>query len=313
MSKEEKTRARKRSKEALRLEVLRLSRDGTSDLRIAGILGIHRTTVKKYREQADKEDISRAARIELARQALSQHFSDLAGIIQRTEGELAVPQPRHAAIDDLGTPGNHSLITLDNRVSISWELKDNVVLLCLPVERELLFQCLKQHTQSSLFWELFLKWKESGGKYLNTLSALWVTIKHDAEDKTGLRISAKPSEDCITRNFPLNVYEETCSKAFSGNTFWPGIAYEINHAGDRFELRQGATRLASSAGKQDMERCRRIHSEMMAAQTNPAELRNAIILFKELKDIEPDISLELEKLRLKKTFPRRCDLCPDQF
>ena len=313
MSKEERAKTRKRSKEALRLEVLRLSRDGTSDLQIAGILGIHRTTVKKYREQADKEDISRAARIELARQALSQHFSDLAEIIQRTKGELAVPQPRHAAIDDLGTPGNHSLITLEDRVSISWEMKDNVVLLCLPVERELLFQCLQQHTEHSEFWDLFLKWKESGGKYLNTLSALWAVVKREAEELTGLRISTKPSEACITRYFPLNVYEETCSKAFSGHTCWQGVTYEINHAADRFELRQGATRLASSTEKQDMERCRRIHGEMMAAHTSPAELRNAIILFKELKDIESDILLELEKLRLKKTFPRRCDLCPDQF
>lgn len=307
----------KRRKGELLDRILQLSRQGSSDSAIGRQLGIHRTTVKSYREFAQKEDVTKQARIQVVHEALSKHFTDLCQVVEKIENELRAPPPDYAAIDDLGAPGLHCIGYPERGASVSWRMQEGgSVELCIPVEREVLFLCLMQHTKRFEFWKLFQEWKEKGGQYLSELSTFWRLIKRQAEGRTGLRILTRLDEPRLIWHFPHNIYEDACAHAFFGYRGWEGLAYEIaSPKPDWFELRQGGTPLACSSIKDEMERCLQAHQEMMeehrSSDQRTPELRKAVEILGHLKELETRIAPELERLRLKRTFPGRCDVCPD--
>jgi len=307
----------RRRKRELLDRILQLSRQGSSDSAIGRQLGIHRTTVKRYRESAEKEDVTKQARIQVVQEALSKHFTELCQVIENMRSQIVAPSPDYACIDDLGTHGLHSITYVERGSGVLWRTQEGMgVELCIPVESEFLFPRLRQHTKGLEFWKLFQVWKEKGGQYLLELSSFWRLIKRQAEEKTGLRILTTLDEPGLSRHFPHNIYEDACAHAFFGYTGWEGLAYEIaSPKPDWFQLRQGGTTLACSSIKDEMERCLQAHQEMMeehrSSDERALELRKAVEILGHLKELETRIAPELERLRLKRTFPGRCDVCPD--
>ena len=239
---------KKPSKKELRDKALKLSREGRNDSEIGRQLGIHRTTAKRYRELAEKQDVTRQARIQIVHEALLQHFADLGQVIENIEGELGAPAPDDAAIDDLGAPGLHSTGHPERGATVWWRVReDEGVELCIPVEQDILFTALMQHTKGSEFWEQFREWKVKGGQYLLELSKLWRMLKRQAEEKTGLSIVNNPDERGLNWHFPRHIYEGACSGAFRGHRAWSDDEYKIAPTRSGwFELRQAHTPLARS-------------------------------------------------------------------
>ena len=85
--------------------------------------------------------------------------------------------------------------------------------------------------------------------------------------------------------------------------------------GGWFELRQGHTPIARSSVEKDMDMCEKIHREMIRQHSEPsqraAELSNAVEIYSPLRELEAGIAVSLEKLRLKRSFPGRCEICPE--
>ena len=308
---------RKTTKKELIGKVQQLSQDGFNDSAISRQLKIHRSTVKKYRELAEKEDIKSQARIQVVRDALVQHFADLCQIVERMEGELRAPTPEYAIINEVGIPGRYSHGSAGGTAALSWRvLEDSGIELCISVEEDVLFNCLMQHTKRYELWKHFQSWKEQGGRYLVELFKLRRLITAQVEERAGMKVVATLGEPGINGLFDHIIYKEACGYAFYGNWGWKGIDYEIVSSKSRwFELRLGRTPLAASSRKGEMERCREVHRGMMeeyhSPDTSAAGLIEARDIYRQLGDLERQMNAELKKMRLKRTFPGRCDICPD--
>jgi len=308
---------RKTTKKELIGKVQRLSQDGFNDSAISRQLKIHRSTVKKYRELAEKEDIKSQARIQVVRDALVQHFADLCQIVERMEGELRAPTPEYAIINEVGIPGRYSHGSVGGTAALSWRvLEDSGIELCISVEEDVLFNCLMQHTKRFELWKHFQSWKEQGGRYLVELFKLRRLITAQVEERTGMKVVATLDELGVIGLFDHSIYKAACGYAFSGNWGWKGIDYEIVSSKPRwFELRLGRTPLAASSRKDEMEHCLEVHRDMMEEYHSPdtcaAELIKARDIYRQLGDLENQMNAELKKMRLKRTFPGRCDICPD--
>ena len=312
-----KLAVRKINKKELLGKVQQLSQDGLNDSEIGRQLHIHRATVKKYRELAEKEDVTKQARIQVVRDALAQHFIDLCQIVERMEGELRTPTPEYAIINEVGIPGRYSHGSARGTAALCWSVfEDGYIELCISEEEDLLFHCLMQHTKRFEVWKHFQSWKEEGGHYLLELFKLRRLITAQVEKRIGLKVVATLSERGVNGLFDHIIYKEAYGYAFFGNTGWGGIGYEIVSSKPRwFELRLGRTPLAASSRRKEMERCLEVHRDMMEEYHSPdtcaTELIKARDLYKQLGDLENRMIVELKTMRLKRTFPGQCDICPD--
>lgn len=307
----------KTNKEELLGKVQQLSQKGLGDSEIGRRLKIHRATVKSYRELAKKEDVNRQARIQVVRDALAQHFVDLCQIVERMERGLRAPTPEYAIIDEVGIPGRYSYGSAGGTAALYWSvLEDGGIELCISVEEDVLFNSLLQHTKRFELWRHFQLWKEEGGHYLLELFKLRRLITAQVEERTGLKVVATLNERGVIGLFDHSIYKEACGYAFFGNLGWKGIGYEIvTSKPGWFELRLGRTPLAASSRREEMERCLEVHRDMMEEYHSPdtcaTELIKALDIYKQLADLENQMTAELKKMRLKRTFPGRCDICPD--
>ena len=308
---------RKTTKKELIGKVQQLSQDGFNDSAISRQLKIHRSTVKKYRELAEKGDIKSQARIQVVRDALAQHFADLCHIVERMEGELRAPAPEYATINEVSIPGQYSYGSARGTAALSWRvLQDSGIELCISVEEDVLFNCLMQHTKRFDLWRHFQSWKEEGGHYLVELFKLRRLITAQVEERAGMKVVATLGEPGINGLFDHSIYKEACGYAFFGNTGWKGIEYEIvSSKPGWFELRLSRTPLAASSRRDEMESCMDVHRDMMEEYHSPdtcaTELIKALDIYKQLGDLESQMTAELNRMRLKRTFPGRCDICPD--
>lgn len=305
-------------------ELLARAHRGETDSQIARDLKVHRTTVKRYRESAEREDLFRQARIAVVQQALLSHFSDLSKVLETTDNELRIPSPEYVAYADIDLSGgirftvhHYNRGSVGGSVGLSWTTqKGKGVELCIPVENEILFSCFKQHTKGAQFWKFIQAWKEKGGQYLLQLSDFLKLLKEEAEQKTGLITLAKPSEEGLTQYFAGMILDDACGHAFFNNKGLEGVTYEIRSPKpDWHELECGSSRIAHSSIKERLQQCEWFHKEMLDQHRDPnqraSQLEEALKLWAELKELEAKIHSELERLRLKRIFPGRCDLCPD--
>ena len=306
-------------------EILTRAHRGEADSQIARDLKVHRTTVKRYRESTEREDLFKQARIAVVQQALLSHFSDLSQVLETTTNELRIPSPEYVAYDNVDLSGgirftvhHYNRGSVGGRsVGLSWTTQEGKgVELCIPVENEVLFSCFKQHTKGAQFWKLIRAWKEKGGQYLLQLSDFLKSLKEEAEQKTGLRTLAKPREEDLTQHFARLVHDDACGHAFFNNKGLEGVTYEIKSPKpDWHELWCGSNMIAHSSIKERLQQCEQVHKEMLEQhrdlEQHSAQLKETLKLWAELEELEAKIHSELERLRLKRTFPGRCDLCPD--
>lgn len=291
---------------------------GLSDTAIAGKLGIHRTTVKRHREEAGKRDLARGARAEVVRQALTRHFEDLLGIVDRLRSELRTPDPDLAGlVDSLHASAVVTLSHIGMGPAICLRaLQDGTVQLGIPAEGETLFACLRQHTKGFEVWRLTEEWEQKGGQYFLSMSDFYGEVKRRAEESTGLRVRGLGETEGISREFAWVVYDDAWRHAFLNARGWEGVEHEvIDLKPGWYALRLGGTTVAWSGDREVIDRCLKIQDDLMkeyrAPQRRPPGLARGLDLWRGLKELEVRIQAELEKMALKRTFPGRCEVCPD--
>ena len=297
-----------------------LARLGYNDSEIGRWLGIHRTTVKRYREQGEKGAIGREARVRVVQEALSKHFAELCRTCERLRNGIGCDEPDRATIDDLETP--RVLTTMSskghgNEVKVILKVnRGRAEIDRLSIEDELMFASLKQHTKNSSFWKLFQEWKCKSGEYISNLSSFYGALKQQATEETGSEIIDSYDKPGLTSHFAEAIYKDTCDHAFLSYRRFEGTDYAINPLRpDWHELRFDGLTIALSSDTEWLERCQGVLRRMMARFRDPhnraPELQKAVQIRCRLKELETKIGLALQKLTLKGTFPGRCELCPD--
>ena len=186
----------------------------------------------------------------------------------------------------------------------------------LSIEEELKYASLKQHTKYLSFWKLFQEWKDKSGEYISNLSGFYYLLKQQATEETGLEIADSNDSQGLTSLFADTVYKDACDHAFFGYKGFEGVDYAVNSPRlDWYELCFDGWTIALAGDKEQLERCQEVHYRMMDYFRNshnlPQEFKKSVQIWPQLKKLESEISLALQKLVLKRSFPGRCELCPD--
>jgi DNA-binding CsgD family transcriptional regulator len=301
-------------------QVAELARGGCNDSEIGRRLGIHRTTVKRYREQIEKGAIGREARIRVVQESLSRHFDDLCQVCERLRDGIRSDEPERALVEDLQTSRILTKVPPGRRghaVEVILKVAEGKVKIDrLSIEGELTLVSLKQHMRNSDLWRLLGQWKELTGEYMSALSCFYGLLEAEARHKTKLPIVEIDHSTGLTSYFAHTIYKDVCGHAFFGYQIFRGAGYAINTLSpDWHELRFCGLPIALADDRDLLEECRKVHGQMMKHFRNPSnqpvELQRGIHLWPQLKELEAKIDLVLQKLILKRTFPGRCDLCPD--
>jgi len=311
---------RKENKKDMVDRVVELVRLGRNDSQIGRVLGIHRTTVKRYREQGEKRTVGTEARIRVVQEALWKHFADLCQVCERLQNAAISDKPEKVVIEDLrasqvltkvlsGRHGDEVKVVL--KVGGGKAEVDH-----LSIEEEFQFASLKQHTKNLDFWPLFKDWKDKSGEYISTLSGFYHFLKERVREETGLTIVDLGNSPSLDSLFAVTIFNDACDHAFWGYKGFEGVDYAINsQRNDWHELRLDGYTIASAVDKKQLERCQEIHGRMMDffrdPNNHPAELKQSHKIWLELKKLESQISLSLQKLILKRSFLGHCELCPD--
>ncbi|HEX9896277.1 MAG TPA: helix-turn-helix domain-containing protein [Dehalococcoidales bacterium] len=310
---------KKNGKSEIISEVVELARQGNNASKIGKQLGIHRTTVKRYLEQGEKRLVGREARIRVIQEALSKHFDDLIQVCQKFQNWRKADSPDKIIFENFNAPEMTTVIFSGERGRGGMILKvgqGKVEIDYLPVEREILFAYLKQHTKKQQLWPLFEEWKSYSGKYMSSLSSFYQNVKGQAIKQTGMPISDSEDKIGVSSYFAYSIYTDACDHAFFKYRGLEGVDYSITSPrADWYQLRFGQFSLASAENKEQLERCQEIHSKMIKdfrdARNQPQELINGISMWHRVTELESAISLELQKLMLKRSFHGQCELCPD--
>ncbi|MDP2931500.1 MAG: hypothetical protein Q8O05_03245 [Chloroflexota bacterium] len=186
----------------------------------------------------------------------------------------------------------------------------------LSIEEERLFASLKQHTKQLDFWTLFKEWKDKSGEYLSNLSGFYHLLRQQVAEETGLVIADSDGSPGLSSHFARTIFNDACEHAFFGYKGFEGVDYAIHSPRiDWHELRLDGYTIASADDKRQLERCQEVNHRMMDyfrdPRNRPQELQQSIKIWLELKRLESEISLSLQKLILKRSFLGHCELCPD--
>jgi hypothetical protein len=310
---------KKKNKSEIISEVVELARQGNNASQIGRQLGIHRTTVKRYLEQGEKRSVGREARVRVIQEALGKHFDDLIQLCQRFQNWRKADSPDRLIFENFNAPEMTTVIFSGERAREDMVLKvgqGKVEIDALPVERDILFDCLKLHTKKQKLWPLFEEWKSYSGKYMSSLSEFYHGVKGQAIKETGMPIADSEDKVGLSSYFAHSIYEDACDHAFFNYIGLEGMDYAITSPrADWYQLRFGQFSLASAGNKEQLAQSQEIHSRMIKdfrdAKNQPQELINSISVSHRATELESAILLELQKLILKRSFHGRCELCPD--
>lgn len=309
----------KKDKKQIIDRVVELVRLGHNNSQIGRALGIHRTTVKRYREHGEKRAIGTEARVRVVQDALSKHFSDLGRVCEQLWSAVRIDQPGKIIVEDLGASGVLTKVSSGRRgdeVRLVLRIGDSKVKLDhLQLEEDLLFSSLRRHTRDLHFWSLFRDWKDVCGEYLTNLSGFYATLKRRATRETGFKFVDSGTGHGLTADFARSIFSDVCAHTFFSSTGFEGVGYAIHPFGaDKHEVRFDGLTIASG-DKKRLEKCEEVHSQMLDDFRKPSgiarSLKQAGKMRNKIEELESAIGLELQKLILRRTFGGRCELCPD--
>lgn len=319
MKSKKRPNAGRKINEELVERVKELAASGHNNIEIARILKIHRTTVGRLLKRTDSDKFVKEARIRVVQEALKDHFADLCKTIERFKESIYVIQPRNAIIVDLN---NSQQLTISvDRVSskdliVNVDKNANITDLYLSIEDELLFSCLVQHTRESQLWNAFKQWKQNYLQYILNLTEFYNLLKKEAEEKSGLKIVDENANMGLTKHYVRRMYDSLCDQTLFGYGGFSEGAYGITQVrNDLYRLTLAGLTIASAEEKEILAKCKQLHQSIityyMESNNRPAELLSATEIYARLQDAKKEITSELGKMALKRTFHGKCDICPD--
>jgi hypothetical protein len=303
--------------------VMALVRLGYNDSKIGREIGIHRTTVKRYRDQGEKRVIGTEARIRVIQESLSRHFDSLCRICRQLQDATIITTYdtlENIIIEDL-QPSQAQTEVLPARRGSDTKLMLKVdggkaKVDHLSIEEELLFASLNQHTKNLDLWKTFQEWKDKTGEYISNLSGFYNLLGQRAIQESGLAITDSDDERGLKSGFARSVFINACYPALFGYRGFEGADYAvISPRKEWYGLRFDGYDIGVANDKKVLEKCQVIHSKMLDyyrdSSNHPLELQTSVKIRLGLQNLESEIFLELQKLILKRSFLGRCDLCPD--
>jgi hypothetical protein len=304
-------------------QVMALVRLGYNDSKIGREIGIHRTTVKHYRELGEKRAIGTEARIRVTQESLSRHFDSLCGICGQLQDATIITtrdafeniiiedlQPRQALTEVLSARrGSDTKLIL--KLDGGKAEVDH-----LSIEEGLLFASLKQHTKKLDLWKTFQEWKDKTGEYITNLSGFYNLLGQSAMSESGLAVTGSDDEPGLKSGFAHSVFINACYPALFGFGGFEGADYAvISPRKEWYGLRFDGYDIGAASDKKVLNKCQAIHRQMLdyycEPSNHPLELQTSVKIRLGLQNLESEIFLELQKLILKRSFLGRCDLCPD--
>ena len=254
------------------------------------------TPALKAGEQAE----SRAHLEELLKpakeQAMLKHQEDLCQTVERWKSELSLSWSLRQPLIDWFSP-----ITDDSTAKST-----------LAVERETLFDCLKEHLAGSPVWEQFGNWKELAAQHRRDCLDFATKIRQDAEKNTGLQI-VRWGRRGVSDSFPEAVYTDAVDHALGYNGL-EGLKYRIeqpNKARRWHELWIGGRGIAASHLVREMNACQRIHEDMLRCYRQYREPSDLVQQRQKMDKLTTNLGHQLDEILLRRMFLGRCRLCPE--
>jgi len=114
---------------------------------------------------------------------MEKHLNEIYRLKKTLESNLWLPPLSYLPALDLAVQSD----TYDSEHTINWASgEDGLPIIKLPAESEDNFIYLKQHTESSEFWQHLPEWKQLGGLYIHHRSILLKNIREDVQNATKL-------------------------------------------------------------------------------------------------------------------------------
>ena len=212
-----------------------------------------------------------------------EHFGDLRNVIDKWKGQVGVPEPYNVCSDGIQQ-------TLD-------------------VESDPNFESLRRHLRKEKgLWENHERFKQLRISYFYECNALFVRICEECQESTCIMLGDWNETQIIDNSFPTSIYKNTFYHAES----IPGLEggeYKTESSKDVQQLWFGNRGLAKGSSE-TVERCERVHREMMGSTGRYSESVNQILnLQSDTNTLGGEISQALKKLSLRRTFPGKCEIC----
>ena len=134
---------------------------------------------------------------------LEKHLFEIYGLKKTLESNLWLPLLTYLPALDLSVQSD----TYNSEHTVSWiSGEDGLPIIKLPVEDEGNFALLKQHTESSGFWQILPEWKKLGGLYVYHRSLLLNNIRKDTLAETKLTIVVGDTQRGVFEGFSWVVF-----------------------------------------------------------------------------------------------------------
>lgn len=310
---------------------------------------------KPYEESIGATTAERIVIEEERKQAVLAHFEDLRATASRWNSELRLPPPWRWDIADLkyvfyvdrrevnrgkGTTGYRlPSDLLDSEESEShfrhfaegcfcWGIQeDGAIVLKLPVEDEAGFRHLKAHTQESLAWGLFAKWKKEGGTYIQFCSSLLGRIEQDARRATKaesklfswviyhdafcIRDTAYRCETCGAENLSGSRHCQNCNLPLG---WLRPIAEEYERATNHPKSSpihiHGWGNIEESVEIGRFEGMKRGHRDLKVKYRGHDLVETILQREKEVKETGAELNQAVQSLSQQGVFSGSCEVCP---
>jgi len=261
--------------------------EGKSLKAIAGEVGRHWQTVKKYTVKALQEREGKELRREALKEALTGHFQDLVLALNSLSELLQLPREVWQE-----SPGGWQHPIPDRR-------------------SRLLLQALQEsHARESPLWSWWDSWNQARGAYDKALLPL---RKKATGELTKLHRSYPESSFELTDDLIGMLLKRSVSMTHGGGLYDPSML-TVRLSADKEGKRQveelwlaQSTRLAIG---QNMAGVKERVAKLMEDMKEWEEIQELAKLYRQMADTGDSIEEEVEVLSLRRAFPGHCRLCP---
>jgi len=133
---------------------------------------------------------------------VDEHLEKIWELKQRLELELWLPPLHYLPARDLSIHYD----AYSERIIYWTDSEDGLPIIELPVEGEVNFKYLSQHTEDSELWRHLMEWKQLGGHYVLERFILLDNIKKDIQTETELPTVAKDTKNDIFEGFSWIIF-----------------------------------------------------------------------------------------------------------
>lgn len=265
--------------------MLELYHEGKSFKQIGEAVERHWQTVTKYVRQALAAGSAEELRREALKTALTSHYRQLIDFLGDLQEQFPIPSSQAVSggvIQDHFQPDR------------------------LSVRDRLLYRALRDvHAKDSPLWGQIDEWLQTAEDYREACHQLAQCIQKAIDDAA--RDLARVS---FEQGFAENLFKHGLMVAFGRAGYEPSYL-NVHEGNNRWELWRGqAQRLAFASSRESAEQAQGLFFGLAREMATWDEIEDVGELYRNLSTLTGKIEENAEILKLRGTFPGRCDVCP---